>query len=109
MLIVGTKPAPLVWEKSTTANVFRHNGIQVLDADKVVHGLYEGKAVGAIEAAFPGTSVDGKVDRQKLSAALAQDPSGFQNLKPSCIRWCGPHSPNFSTSKKSANAGHGCA
>lgn len=67
--------------KSTTADVFRQNGIQVLDADQVVHALYESTAVSAIEDAFSGTSVDGKVDRQKLSAALAQDPSGFQKLE----------------------------
>ena len=40
----------------------------VYDADAAVHQLYEGEAAPAIEAAFPGTTVDGKVDRAKLSA-----------------------------------------
>jgi len=80
MLILGLTGS-IGMGKSTTADVFRQNGIQVLDADQVVHALYEGKAVGEIAEAFPGTSVKGKIDRQKLSAALAQDPSGFQKLE----------------------------
>lgn len=104
MLIVGLTGS-IGMGKSTTANVFRHSGIQVLDADKVVHGLYEGKAVGAIEAAFPGTSVDGKVNRQKLSAALAQDPSGFQKLEAIVHPLVWAAQSEFLHQQKSANAG----
>jgi len=53
--------------KSTTARFFAEQGVPVHDADAVVHSLYEGKAVPAIEAAFPGTTADGKVDRTKLA------------------------------------------
>ena len=35
----------------------------VHDSDAVVHRLYEGEAVAAIEAAFPGVTVDGRIDR----------------------------------------------
>ncbi len=80
MLILGLTGS-IGMGKSTTADVFRKKGIDVLDADEVVHSLYEGTAVDEINAVFSGTSVDGKIDRQKLSAALAQDPSGFQRLE----------------------------
>jgi dephospho-CoA kinase len=46
-----------------------------------VHKLYEGAAVAPIEAAFPGTTGGGKVDRQKLAAALLADPGGFKRLE----------------------------
>ena len=51
--------------KSTTARFFAEEGVPVHDADAVVHRLYEGEAVAAIEAAFPGTTTAGKVDRDE--------------------------------------------
>jgi dephospho-CoA kinase len=67
--------------KSTTANLFAEAGVPVYDADAAVHRLYEGEAVPAIEAAFPGTTVDGKVDRQKLSARVVHDPAAMKQLE----------------------------
>ncbi|KQR79350.1 dephospho-CoA kinase [Rhizobium sp. Leaf341] len=67
--------------KSTTAEMFKVLGIPVNDADAVVHALYHGSAVGLIEAAFPGSTVNGAVDRTKLSAALARHPQGFKTLE----------------------------
>jgi dephospho-CoA kinase len=52
--------------KSTTAGFFAEAGVPVLDADAVVHRLYANEAVSLIEAAFPGTTVDGHVDRARL-------------------------------------------
>ncbi len=43
--------------KSTTAKLFAEAGVPVYDADATVHRIYEGEAVPAIEAAFPGTTV----------------------------------------------------
>ena len=43
--------------KSTAAKFFAEAGVPVHDSDAVVHALYEGEAVAAIEAAFPGTTV----------------------------------------------------
>jgi dephospho-CoA kinase len=67
--------------KSTTAKLFAEAGVPVYDADATVHRVYEGEAVPAIEAAFPGTTSDGKVDRARLSAKVVHDPAAIQRLE----------------------------
>ena len=67
--------------KSTTAKLFMEAGVPVYDADATVHALYENEAVAAIEAAFPGTATSGKVDRQKLSAFVVNDPAAMNRLE----------------------------
>jgi dephospho-CoA kinase len=67
--------------KSTTAGFFAEAGVPVHDADAVVHRLYEGEAVAAIEAAFPGTTTAGKVDRVKLAARVLDDPAALRRLE----------------------------
>ena len=67
--------------KSTTSAIFRELGIPVYDADAAVHELYAGEAAPAIEAAFPGTVQDGKVDRKALGALLAGHPERFRALE----------------------------
>jgi dephospho-CoA kinase len=67
--------------KSTTAKFFAEEGVPVHDSDAVVHRLYEGEAAPAIEAAFPGTTSGGKVDRDKLSAHLVAHPGDFKKLE----------------------------
>ncbi|MET0631527.1 MAG: dephospho-CoA kinase [Xanthobacteraceae bacterium] len=67
--------------KSTAARFFAEAGVPVHDADAVVHRLYEGEAVAAIEAAFPGTTAGGKVDRNKLAARVLGDAAALQRLE----------------------------
>src|SRR5437763_13308186 len=67
--------------KSTTAKLFEEAGVPVYDADAAVHKIYEGEAAPAIEAAFPGTTVHGKVDRNKLSAKVVHDPAAMKRLE----------------------------
>jgi dephospho-CoA kinase len=67
--------------KSTTAKLFAEAGVPVYDADAAVHRLYEGEAVPAIEAAFPGTTANGKVDRVRLSACVVHDPAAMKKLE----------------------------
>jgi dephospho-CoA kinase len=80
MLILGLTGS-IGMGKSTTAKLFAEAGVPVYDADATVHMLYEGEAVPAIEAAFPGTTVDGKVDRNKLSARVVHDPAAIKRLE----------------------------
>jgi dephospho-CoA kinase len=67
--------------KSTTANFFREAGVPVHDSDAVVHRLYEGEAVGPVEAAFPGVTVAGKIDRGKLAERLVGRPEAIKQLE----------------------------
>ncbi|QQO34378.1 dephospho-CoA kinase [Bradyrhizobium diazoefficiens] len=67
--------------KSTTAKLFAEAGVPVYDADAAVHQLYQGEAAPAIEAAFPGTTANGKVDRSKLSARVVHDPAAIKQLE----------------------------
>jgi len=67
--------------KSTTAKLFAEAGVPVYDADATVHMVYQGEAVPAIEAAFPGTIADGKVDRARLSAQVVNDPAAIKRLE----------------------------
>ncbi len=67
--------------KSTTAKLFIEAGVPVYDADATVHALYEGEAVAAIEADFPGTTASGKVDRQKLSTVVVNNPAAMNKLE----------------------------
>ena len=67
--------------KSTAAGFFAETGVPVHDADATVHRLYESEAAPAIEAAFPGTTVGGKVDRAKLAARVLGDPAALKRLE----------------------------
>jgi dephospho-CoA kinase len=80
MLILGLTGS-IGMGKSTTAKLFAEAGVPVYDADAAVHGLYEGEAVPAIEAAFPGTTAGGKVDRARLSARVVHDPAAIRQLE----------------------------
>src|ERR1700745_140582 len=80
MLILGLTGS-IGMGKSTTVKLVEGTGVRVYDADAAVHKLYEGEAVPAIEAAFPGTTADGKVDRAKLSARVVHDPAAMKQLE----------------------------
>jgi len=67
--------------KSTTARFFAEAGVPVHDADAVVHKLYEGEAVAAIETEFPGIMAGGKVDRNKLAARVLGDATALKRLE----------------------------
>jgi dephospho-CoA kinase len=67
--------------KSATAKMFAEEGIPVHDADAAVHDLYEGAAAPVIEAAFPGTTAAGKVDRDKLAQRVLGDSAALEKLE----------------------------
>ena len=69
--------------KSTTAQMFRDLGIPVWDADEAVHRLYSkgGAAVQPVSIVFPEALENGAISREKLKAALAQDPDGLRQLE----------------------------
>ncbi len=67
--------------KSATADLFRRLGVPVHDADATVHRLYRGRAAPLIEKAFPGTVIDGAVDRARLGAAVLDKPERMKQLE----------------------------
>ena len=67
--------------KSATAKMFAEEGVPVHDADAVVHRLYETEAVPLIEAAFPGTTAGGKVDRDSLARQVLGDGAAIRRLE----------------------------
>src|SRR5512139_3909598 len=64
--------------KTATTKMFADEGVPVQDADAVVHALYEDEATPLIEAAFPGTTANGVVDRVKLGAQVI---GNFESIK----------------------------
>ena len=80
MLVLGLTGS-LGMGKSTTAGFFADAGVPVHDADGVVHRLYAGEAAPLIEAAFPGTTRDGVVDRPALAARVLGDAAALKRLE----------------------------
>ncbi|RWD58053.1 MAG: dephospho-CoA kinase [Mesorhizobium sp.] len=67
--------------KSTTAKMFTDAGVPVHDSDETVHRLYAGKAAPLVEAAFPGTTKAGVVDRARLAEKVLGDPAALKTLE----------------------------
>ncbi len=69
--------------KTTTAAMFRDEGIPVWDADAAVHRLYDagGAAVQPIAALCPEAVRDGRVDRAALKEWLAGTTGGLAQLE----------------------------
>ncbi len=69
--------------KSEAAKAFRRLGVPVFDADAEVHGLLGpgGRAVAAVEAAFPGVVAQGAVDRPALGGRVFADRAQLDRLE----------------------------
>ena len=67
--------------KSTTARFFAEEGVPLHDADAAVHRFYEGEATPLIEAAFPGSTSGGRVDRDKLAKKVLGDSAAIKKLE----------------------------
>ncbi len=80
MIIIGLTGS-IGMGKSTAGAMFADHGIPVISADDIVHDLYAGRGAPAIEAAFPGTVVDGVVDRNRLSKAVVDNEQAFRRLE----------------------------
>jgi len=67
--------------KSTTAKMFAEAGVPVHDSDETVHRLYAGKAVPLVEAAFPGVTRSGAIDRVALAGRVLGDAAALKKLE----------------------------
>ncbi|RXF70303.1 dephospho-CoA kinase [Hansschlegelia zhihuaiae] len=80
MIVIGLTGS-IGMGKSTTARLFAEEGAPVHDADATVHRLYAGEAAPLIEAAFPGTTRDGAVDRKELGTRVLGDRAALEKLE----------------------------
>jgi dephospho-CoA kinase len=80
MFILGLTGS-LAMGKSATARMFAEEGVPVHDADAAVHRLYETEAAPLIEAALPGTTAAGQVDRDKLARRVLRDAAAIKMLE----------------------------
>jgi dephospho-CoA kinase len=80
MFILGLTGS-LAMGKSATAKMFAEEGVPVHDADATVHRLYDGQAIPAIEAAFPGVAAGGKIDRIELGRRVLADKAAIKRLE----------------------------
>jgi dephospho-CoA kinase len=101
MLIIGLTGS-IGMGKSTTLQMFADAGVPVYDADAAVHAVYASTAV--VEAAFPGTTADGKVDRQKLSQRVLGNPEALKKLEQIVHPLLGAHRQKFLEDAEKAGA-----
>ena len=80
MLVIGLTGG-IGMGKSAAAEHFARRGVPVFNADACVHRLYEGEAVAAIEAAFPGVTRGGRVDRKLLAERVTGQPERLGQLE----------------------------
>jgi dephospho-CoA kinase len=80
MLVIGLTGS-IGMGKTTTAAMFRDEGVPVLDSDAVVHALYSGAAVAPVEALFPGVAEGGVIDRARLAAQVLGHPEKMKALE----------------------------
>jgi len=82
MIIVGLTGS-IGMGKSTVAQMFAEEGAPGFDSDAAVHALYApgGAAVAPVEAAFPGVTKDGAIDRVALSARVVGNAEAIKRLE----------------------------
>ena len=73
--------------KSTLVSVGASLGFHIIDADQIVHRVYQTKpAISFIKRLFPYVVIDQKIDRRQLLKAMIEQPKGYQKL----IQWLFP-------------------
>lgn len=82
MIIIGLTGS-IGMGKSTVAGMFERLGVPVFDADAAVRELQGpgGRALAAIEGAFPGTTHAGGLHRERLGAAVFGDHVALRRLE----------------------------
>jgi len=82
MIIVGLTGS-IGMGKSTVAKMFAEEGAPGFDSDAAVHALYAsgGAAVAPVEAAFPGVTKDGAIDREALSKRVVGNEAAIKQLE----------------------------
>jgi len=80
MIVVGLTGS-IAMGKSTVAAMFAKLGAPVFDSDISVREFYAGEGAKIIEAAFPGVTVEGRIDRERLGANVLGDAASLRRLE----------------------------
>lgn len=80
MIVVGLTGS-IAMGKSTVSSMFAELGVPTFDADDAVRDFYAGEGATAIEAAFPGVTIEGQVDRERLGARVLGDAEALKRLE----------------------------
>ena len=80
-MIVAGLTGSIAMGKSTVAAMFAEFGVPIFDADEAVREFYAGDGAKSVEAAFPGVTVSGQIDRQRLGALVLGDADALRQLE----------------------------
>jgi dephospho-CoA kinase len=80
VIVVGLTGS-IAMGKSTVSAMFAELGTPTFDSDSAVRDFYAGEGATAIEAEFPGVTVKGHVDRERLGARVLGDKEALQRLE----------------------------
>ncbi len=80
-MIVAGLTGSIAMGKSTVAAMFAEFGVPIFDADEAVRDFYAGDGARLVEAAFPGVTVLGQIDRQRLGALVLGDADALRQLE----------------------------
>ena len=80
-MIIAGLTGSIAMGKSTVAAMFAQLGAPVFDADVSVWEFYAGEGAKTIEAAFPGVTVNGRIDRERLGARVLGDAVALRRLE----------------------------
>jgi dephospho-CoA kinase len=80
-VIVAGLTGSIAMGKSTVAAMFAELGVPIFDADDAVRDFYAGDGARLVEAAFPGVTVMGQIDRQRLGALVLGDADALRQLE----------------------------
>ena len=80
-MIIAGLTGSIAMGKSTVAGMFADLGVPAFDADDAVRDFYAGAGAKAVEVAFPGVTVEGQVDRERLGSRVLGDAEALQRLE----------------------------
>ncbi len=105
MMVIGLTGS-IGMGKTTVANMFAEEGAPAFDSDAAVHALYApgGAAVAPVEAAFPGVTRAGGIDRAALSGRVLGDAAAIERLEAIVHPLVGQARNKFLTAQRAAGA-----
>jgi dephospho-CoA kinase len=80
-MIVAGLTGSIAMGKSTVSAMFGELGVPTFDADHAVRDFYAGEGAKTVETAFPGVTVLGEVDRERLGARVLGDAEALERLE----------------------------